>query len=34
MATYIATAPDGKEYEIDAPQGATQEQTLEYFKSN
>ena len=34
MATYIATAPDGKEYEIDAPEGATQEQALEYFKSN
>jgi hypothetical protein len=34
MATYIATAPDGKEYEIDAPQGATQEQALDYFKAN
>jgi ribosomal protein S7 len=34
MATYIATAPDGKEYEIDAPEGATQEQALDYFKSN
>jgi len=34
MATYIATAPDGKEYEIDAPEGATQEQALDYFKAN
>jgi hypothetical protein len=34
MATYVISAPDGKEYEIDAPQGATQEQALDYFKSN
>jgi hypothetical protein len=34
MATYIATAPDGKEYEIDAPEGATQAQALDYFKAN
>jgi hypothetical protein len=34
MATYVISAPDGKEYEIDAPQGATQEQALGYFKSN
>jgi hypothetical protein len=34
MAPYIATAPDGKEYEIDAPEGATQEQALDYFKAN
>ena len=34
MATYIATAPDGKEYEIDAPEGATQEQALDYLKAN
>jgi hypothetical protein len=34
MATYVISAPDGKEYEIDAPQGKTQEQALDYFKSN
>lgn len=34
MATYTITAPDGKEYDIDTPEGATQEQALEYFKSN
>ncbi len=34
MATFVVTAPDGKEYEIDAPKGATQEQALSYFKQN
>lgn len=34
MTTYVITAPDGKEYEIDAPQGATQEDALTYFKQN
>lgn len=34
MPTYIVTSPDGKEYEVDAPEGATQEQALDYFKSN
>lgn len=34
MATYTITAPDGKEYDIDAPEGATQEQALAYFQSN
>jgi hypothetical protein len=34
MATYTVTAPDGKEYDVDAPEGATQEQALDYFKSN
>lgn len=34
MTTYIITAPDGKEYEIDAPAGATQEDALAYFQQN
>lgn len=34
MATFVVTAPDGKEYEVDAPEGATQEQVLEYVKAN
>jgi hypothetical protein len=33
MPSYIVTAPDGKEYDVDAPEGATEEQALEYFKS-
>jgi hypothetical protein len=34
MATFVVTAPDGKEYEITAPEGATQEQVLSYAKQN
>lgn len=34
MPTYVVTAPDGKEYEVDAPKGATQEQALAYFQQN
>lgn len=34
MAKFIVTAPDGKEYEITAPEGATQEQILEYAQAN
>lgn len=33
MPTYIITAPDGKELEITAPEGATQEQVLAYAQS-
>lgn len=33
MPSYVITAPDGKEYEITAPEGATQEQVLEYAKA-
>ena len=33
MATFVVTAPDGKEYEVSAPEGATQEQALSYFQS-
>ena len=33
MPSYIVTAPDGKEYDVDTPEGATGEQALEYFKS-
>ena len=31
MPSYIVTAPDGKEYDVDAPEGATGEQALEYL---
>jgi len=34
MATFIITAPDGKEYEVTAPEGATQEQVLAYAQQN
>lgn len=34
MPTYVVTAPDGREYEIDAPEGATQEQVLAYAQQN
>lgn len=34
MATFVITAPNGKEYEITAPEGATQDQVLEYAKQN
>jgi hypothetical protein len=34
MPTYIVTSPDGKEYEITAPEGATQEQVLAYAQAN
>ncbi len=34
MAKFRVTAPDGKEYEIDAPDGATEEQVLSYAKAN
>jgi hypothetical protein len=34
MPTYIITSPDGKEWEVDAPEGATQEQVLAYAQAN
>jgi uncharacterized protein YdbL (DUF1318 family) len=34
MGTYVVTAPDGKEYEVTAPEGATQAEILEYVKQN
>ena len=34
MPSFEVTAPDGKRYAIDAPEGATAEQALEHFKSN
>ncbi len=34
MTTYVITAPDGKEYEVDAPQGASQDDALRYFQTN
>ena len=34
MPTYVVTAPDGKEYEVNAPEGATQDEVLAYAKAN
>jgi hypothetical protein len=34
MAIFTFAAPDGKQYDIEAPEGATQEQAFEYLKSN
>jgi hypothetical protein len=31
--TYVVTAPDGKEYEIDAPEGATEQDVMAYAQS-
>lgn len=33
MTEFVVTDPDGKEYVVNAPAGATQEQALEYAKS-
>ena len=34
MSSFEVTAPDGKLYAVDAPEGATKEQALEHFKAN
>lgn len=34
MPTFVITAPNGKEYEIEAPEGATEAQALSYFQQN
>lgn len=34
MPTYVITSPEGKEYEVDAPEGASQEAALKYFQTN
>lgn len=34
MPTYVITAPDGNEYEIDAPEGATEQDVLAYAQQN
>ena len=34
MATYTITAPDGKQYDVTAPDTASQEEVLAYAKSN
>lgn len=34
MATFTVTSPDGKDYEINAPDGATEEQVLKYAQEN
>ena len=32
MPAYIITAPDGKEYDVDAPEGATEQDALSYIQ--
>lgn len=34
MATYMVTGPDGRRYKVSAPDGATQEQALQYAQQN
>jgi hypothetical protein len=34
MAMFTVTGPDGKEYEVQAPEGATEQEVLEYVKAN
>ena len=34
MAKYVITAPDGEEYEVNAPEGATEQEVLAYVQSN
>ena len=34
MSSFEVTAPDGKLYAVDAPEGATKEQALDHFKAN
>jgi hypothetical protein len=34
MGTFVVTSPDGKDYEITAPEGATEEQVLKYAQES
>lgn len=34
MPKFIVASPDGKKYEVNAPEGSTQEQAIEYVKNN
>jgi hypothetical protein len=34
MTEYLITSPEGKQFRITAPEGATKEQALDYFKQN
>lgn len=34
MATFRITAPDGKDYEVNAPEGATEQDALTHFQAN
>lgn len=34
MTKYVVTGPDGKEYEVNAPDNATEQQILEYVRTN
>lgn len=34
MPSYIVTGPDGKEYDVDAPEGASEAQIMDYVKRN
>lgn len=34
MPSFVVTSPDGKEYQIDAPEGATQDQVMSYAQQS
>lgn len=34
MGKFVVTGPDGKQYEVNAPEGATEQQVMDYVKSN
>jgi len=34
MPTFVVTSPDGKQYEVNAPDGATEQQAIDYIKSS
>lgn len=34
MPKFVITAPDGKDYEVEGPEGATEEQALAHFQQN
>lgn len=34
MPKFMVTSPDGKEYEVNAPEGATEQQAIDYVKTN
>jgi len=34
MGKFVVTSPDGVQYEVDAPEGATEQQAIDYVKSN
>lgn len=34
MPKFVVTAPDGKEYEVNAPEGASEQQIIDYVRNN